>query len=110
MGYHGYPDHFQNFTLTGHVRLFTRAGFEVRESGPCAGPIRAVSDAVFYCLRFYVPFSAPIAALWWVFCLLIRPLDKWLMGHPYAFRYASSTFVQARKPAAIPGPDVLEAH
>jgi len=42
--YHGYPDHFQNFTLRGHVRLFERARFEILASGICVGPTFAVVD------------------------------------------------------------------
>lgn len=35
--FHGYPSHFQNFTLFGHSLLFSRAGFRVLESGTCVG-------------------------------------------------------------------------
>lgn len=47
--YHGYPHHYQNFTLQGHENLFQRAGFHVVESGTCVGPVHALvmSIAVF---------------------------------------------------------------
>ncbi len=43
-GYHGFPGHFQNFTLDGHRRLFERAGFAVASSGVCVGPCVALAD------------------------------------------------------------------
>ena len=53
--YHGYPSHFQNFTVTGHQHLFQSRGFRIREAGPCVGPVNAwiTLNAVF--LRQYLP-------------------------------------------------------
>jgi SAM-dependent methyltransferase len=31
--FHGYPSHYQNFTLVGHQRLFERAGFHIVAAG-----------------------------------------------------------------------------
>ena len=42
--YHGYPNHFQNFTLSGHEQLFANAGFHVRESGTAVGPVFTLFD------------------------------------------------------------------
>lgn len=42
-GFHGVPDHFQNFTLSGHRALFEDAGFVVEEAGVCTGPLHALS-------------------------------------------------------------------
>jgi SAM-dependent methyltransferase len=53
--YHGYPDHFQNFTLTGHRRLFERAGFRVREAGTCVGPTFALRDLSLNFVRNILP-------------------------------------------------------
>jgi uncharacterized protein YbaR (Trm112 family) len=53
--YHGYPDHFQNFTLSGHRRLFERAGFRVREAGTCVGPVFALRDLFLNLLRSVLP-------------------------------------------------------
>ncbi len=53
--YHGYPDHFQNFTLSGHRRLFERAGFRVREAGTCVGPIFALRDLSLNLIRNVLP-------------------------------------------------------
>ena len=44
--FHAYPDHFQNFTVEGHRRLFERAGFTVLSAGPCVGPTFAIADLV----------------------------------------------------------------
>lgn len=53
--YHGYPDHFQNFTLSGHRRLFERAGFRIREAGTCVGPIFALRDLFLNLVRTILP-------------------------------------------------------
>lgn len=52
--FHAYPNHFQNFTLIGHKRLFERAGFEVISAGVCVGPTFAVSGLVY---RSFTPIS-----------------------------------------------------
>jgi len=39
--FHGYPSHFQNFTIYGHRKLFEDAGLEIVESGVCNGPAMA---------------------------------------------------------------------
>lgn len=39
--FHGYPNHFQNFTLIGHDALFNK--FKKVESGPTAGPFSSVA-------------------------------------------------------------------
>ncbi len=99
--FHGYPGHFQNFTLEGHRRLFERAGFQVLDSGPCVGPTFAVVDLLVNYARAFVPgrvasrLSGFLVALAGV---LLRPLDSRLHRHPNAHQLASTTFVLARKP------------
>src|SRR5262249_32166569 len=44
--FHGYPSHFQNFTLVGHSLLFEQAGFQILESGTCVGPTYAIVNLV----------------------------------------------------------------
>jgi len=56
--FHGYPDHFQNFTLSGHRRLFERAGFRVQEAGTCVGPVFALRDLFLNLLRTVLPGGA----------------------------------------------------
>ena len=97
--FHGYPNHYQNFTLVGHERLFVRAGFGIRSAGVCAGPTFALLDLLTIYSRF-----APTRILryslhraWRLFSVAIRPLDRWVNHHPDAHLLASSTYVHAVK-------------
>ncbi len=101
--FHAYPNHFQNFTLVGHRRLFERAGFDVVSAGVCVGPTYAVGGLVFR--YFYTYVSVPglrqllagAAALW---ALLLRPLDKRLNRSSQAHLLASTTYAHLTKSAA----------
>lgn len=53
--YHAYPDHFQNFTLNGHTRLFERAGFAIEDAGVCVGPTFAMVDLAANYVRELLP-------------------------------------------------------
>jgi len=98
--FHAYPNHFQNFTLIGHRRLFERAGFEIVSSGVCVGPTFALSQFVASYARAYVP-TWVLSRLVWLgvrlVALPIRPLDIWVNRHPQAHLLASTTYVQAAK-------------
>jgi SAM-dependent methyltransferase len=99
--YHGYPNHFQNFTLTGQQRLFIRNGFELVSSGVCVGPTYVVSEIVQCYLRYYIPFPIGrdflLNLLRYPFALL-RRLDKKIVRFGNASDVASTTYVHARKP------------
>ncbi len=97
--YHGFPDHYQNYTHTGHRRLFERAGFTIISSGVCVGPTFAIHD-----LLTTATLYAPTAFLRkWLYRLmrmagpLIRPLDTALNAHSAAHILASTTYVYASK-------------
>ncbi|MCP4425672.1 MAG: methyltransferase domain-containing protein [Chloroflexi bacterium] len=100
--FHAYPNHFQNFTLIGHRRLFERAGFEVVSAGVCVGPTYAVWGLLFRYLYTYIRISglkqlvSGAAALW---ALLMRPLDKRLNRSPKAHLLASTTYAHLTKDA-----------
>ena len=99
--FHGYPGHFQNFTLDGHRRLFERAGFEVLDAGACVGPTFALVDLLVSYARAYLPGRRLAAFAGLAIAIvggLFRPLDSRLVRHPEAHRLASTTFVLARKP------------
>lgn len=99
--YHGYPSHFQNFTLAGHRHLFERAGFEVLEAGIGVGPSEAISGAVASFLSLYAPRLVrwPLRAMWFGFStLFVRPLDHWLGQRENAHMLASTTYVLITKP------------
>jgi len=98
--YHGYPEHYQNFTLRGHSSLFTRAGFEVISAGPCVGPTFTLVDLLSNWAREQLPTRVVSRGVWLLFRVLGRlivPLDRWFLRSSASHKLASSTFVLARK-------------
>lgn len=98
--YHGYPNHFQNFTLTGHERLFARNGFELLSSGACVGPTYVVSDLVQNYVRSYIPLpllKRPLLVAMTYFFGLIRRLDRKVATFTNAPDMASTTYVHGKK-------------
>jgi SAM-dependent methyltransferase len=103
--YHGYPDHFQNFTLRGHVRLFERAGFRIVSSGTCVGPTFAAVDLAAGYVRELAPGRFLSRALERLVRLLGRPvrlLDVAASGHSRSSMVCSTTFVLAERPPGQP--------
>jgi ubiquinone/menaquinone biosynthesis C-methylase UbiE len=98
--YHGYPHHYQNFTLTGHQHLFSSNGFEIIESGVCVGPIYTIFNLTSKFMRYLLPtiIALPLLAAWNLISLPLRPLDLLLNEHPDAHKLASETYLVARKP------------
>jgi len=100
--FHGYPNHFQNFTLTGHRRLFEREGFTLISSGACVGPTFALRDLVVNYLREVIPAGWIGRAVSRLLALLTLPslwIDLFANRRPLAHQLSSTTFVVARKPA-----------
>ena len=98
--YHAYPDHYQNFTLRGHVRLFERAGFRVVDSGSCVGPTFAMVDLTANFAREFTPTRLLSRIAERGVRLLgraARIADIRLRHHRAADRLCSSTFVLAEK-------------
>ena len=98
--YHAYPDHYQNFTLRGHTRLFERAGFSVRDSGTCVGPTFALVDILANYVRELTPGRLPsriLERLVRAVGRIARLPDVALRHHRAAANVASSTFVLAEK-------------
>lgn len=99
--FHAYPNHFQNFTLEGHNRLFERAGFLLVSSGACVGPTFALTDLAALYFRNYLPtriLSRGVQRLVALASLLIRPLDRLVLRHPEAHKLASTVYAQVMKP------------
>jgi SAM-dependent methyltransferase len=98
--YHAYPDHYQNFTLRGHTRLFERAGFTIVDAGACVGPTFAMVDLLANYAREFTPGRIPSRAAERALRFFGRALripDLTLRHHKAADKLASSTFVLAKK-------------
>jgi SAM-dependent methyltransferase len=98
--FHGYPYHFQNFTLIGHSLIFQRAGFEVLESGTCVGPTYAIVNLVSAYFTQCLPrfLGLPLAAAWNLAGICLLPLDLVLNRPASSHVLASTTYVLAEKP------------
>ena len=99
--YHGYPSHFQNYTITGHERLFQRVGFDVASRGVCVGPSVALFSLLVAYVRNFVP-TRILKGLMYVLLAIaglpFRALDIFVNRHPSAYILASTTYVRAIKP------------
>jgi SAM-dependent methyltransferase len=97
--YHGYPHHYQNYTISGHRRLFESAGFKVIECGVCVGPVYTLTNVVGVFIREYSPriLRLPLRILWGALAVAIRPLDKIVGKRPNAHILASTTYIVAEK-------------
>jgi hypothetical protein len=101
--FHGYPSHFQNFTLTGHRRLFERAGFSVVSAGTCVGPTYALRDLMANYLASVLPAGRIGKIMSRLVSLVTLPLlwiDRFANRRPLSHRLASTTFLLVRKPPA----------
>ena len=97
--YHGYPHHYQNFTLQGHENLFRRAGFRVLESGACVGPVHALVMCVaVFLAQFCTSRRGRLVSRAWNFSSqYLYPLDRHFNTRPNAHVVASTTYVLAEK-------------
>ncbi len=97
--YHGYPNHFQNFTLTGHALVFEKCGFRIVDSGTCVGPIYAFFDlsSRFFREYFHPLVHVPARVLLKILSLVLKPLDRRFHERGNAMVFASTTFVLAEK-------------
>jgi SAM-dependent methyltransferase len=99
--FHAYPNHFQNFTLEGHNRLFERAGFQIVSAGACVGPTFALTDLAALYFRNYLPtriLSRGVQRLVALGGLLVRPLDRLVLRDPQAHKLASTVYAHLTKP------------
>jgi len=97
--YHGYPHHYQNFSLTGHRHLFAAADFELLSSGVCVGPVYTMVSLTSTFIHEFAPSLArwPLQKAWGMFGALLRPLDRILNVRDNAYILASTTYLTARK-------------
>jgi len=97
--YHGYPHHYQNYTLTGHQRLFTDRGFQVLEAGACVGPVYTWISLTQILLAEYAPLGRWLSRAWLLLSAPLRPLDKIIHARRNAYVMASTTYLVAERPA-----------
>lgn len=97
--YHGYPHHYQNYTITGHRQLFQSVGFKVVESDVCVGPIYTIVDINAAFLNEYLPFplNKVLKRMWQGFGIAIKPFDKLLVKKSNSFKLASTTYIILEK-------------
>jgi SAM-dependent methyltransferase len=98
-GYHGYPHHYQNYTLTGYEELYKSLGFKIIDSGVAVGPTVALFVQIQNYFMNYFPFPSNQLFRYFFFFigLLARPFDKYLNKKNNAHISASTTFVIAQK-------------
>jgi SAM-dependent methyltransferase/uncharacterized protein YbaR (Trm112 family) len=104
--FHGYPDHYQNFTLSGHRRLCERAGFHVLAAGTCVGPVFALRDLFLNLLRAALPAGASGRALARAAALATLPLlylDRIAARRGDSAALASSTYLLLAREGELPG-------
>ena len=102
--YHGYPCHFQNFTMQGHATIYETSGFKVVDKGPCLGPFTTILSYIGFLFSIYLPKTLGLRKIicrsWTLLSSLVKPLDRLFLAHPQAWQVSLSTFVLARKPHA----------
>jgi SAM-dependent methyltransferase/uncharacterized protein YbaR (Trm112 family) len=98
--YHGYPDHFQNLTLSGHRRLLERGEFRIAEAGTCVGPLHALFDlgTVYINEYFPRPFRFILRKGWRLLGVAFGPLNRRVNRSQNAHVFASTTYCLAEKP------------
>jgi len=98
--YHGYPHHYQNFTLTGHINLFEKAGLKIISSGTCVGPTYVLRRMIAVFITNYTPFpiNKILRVIWAGVSIAIAPLDILLRKKNNSHIMASTTYLLAEKP------------
>jgi hypothetical protein len=99
MQFHGYPDHYQNYTVPGHRFLFERNGFTVVRAGVCIGPIVSLVDqASVVVMRLTPTFLHRVVAplVKWL-GEGVKLLDRFVRDKPWAHELACTTYVLATK-------------
>lgn len=96
--YHGYPYHFQNFTLTGQNHMFT--GFAVLESGPVTGPFDTLATLVMNVPEDLIinKYIRKIVLYVLGICFLpIRLLDVFFKNNPNIYKFTTGVYTFAQK-------------
>lgn len=97
--FHGFPHHYQNYTIVGHRKLFHSAGFEVVSYGTCVGPVFTITNLIHVFIREYFPqpINYPSRVMWVLLSSLIKPLDRVLNKKHNSHILASTTYLALKK-------------
>lgn len=96
--YHGYPSHYQNFTLNGHDLLLGRLGLDRIDSGAAIGPTSALTVLNCEYVQRYLPAGRVLAKLLRLLMLPVVQADRWIANHRDAFVLCGSVYFLGRKP------------
>ena len=98
-GYHGYPHHYQNFTLTGQKHIFEANNFVIIDSGVSVGPTYTMSGLSLLFVRSYMPtfISWPLCKMMNLAWSIVLLFDKCVASQEDAHILASGTFIVAEK-------------
>jgi SAM-dependent methyltransferase len=97
--YHGYPNHFQNFTLTGHDLLIERFGLRKISSGAGIGPTSALVALVAEYLRQYFPMGRLIGpGFKGTIGFILSQIDRLIANRSNSFVLAGSSYFLGQKP------------
>lgn len=98
-GYHGYPHHYQNYTVTGHRFIFESINFEILGSGVSVGPVFTLVHLSLMFVRNFFPSFLRWSSnkLVTIMGALVLPFDKYLINSDKAYLLASGTYVIAKK-------------
>ena len=101
ISYHGYPNHYQNFTGQGHADLYARNGFANPEMGVCMGPWTAFLNLIGFLLSVYTPSALGLKKIfcrsWTLACFFLKPLDRLFQANEQALVSCHSSYVLCRK-------------
>ena len=96
--FHGYPNHFQNFTLIGHDYLFRK--FRKIESGPTTGPFSTLAILFTNYFDDFVSNKYLRKILLLILSSILYPfkfLDKFYKNNPNTFKITNGVYFLGRK-------------
>jgi len=96
--FHGYPSHFQNFTLIGHDYLFRK--FKKIESGPTNGPISTILILILNLVEDTIDNKYVRKIVMYVIASVLYPfkyLDRFNKNKKNAFKLANGVYYLGQK-------------
>jgi SAM-dependent methyltransferase len=96
--YHGYPRHFQNFTLTGHTCLFSK--FKKISEGPLVGPFSTLGTLIKDVPEDLIQNKYIRKLMLYLFGLILIPiqlLDILIHDNPNVYKFTSGVYFLGKK-------------